>query len=80
MALPARTLAASHHRQHRVAPGHTKAVTQHELLVDLPQGGLYGEHPSLGHDVSGIGGQIHQDLLDLARIGKDQCSIFDLTA
>jgi len=38
-------------------------------IVQLNVRGLDGELPTMGHGVTGIDGQIHDDLLDLARVG-----------
>src|SRR5207249_11048989 len=38
-------------------------------IVQLNVRGLDGELPTIGHGVAGIDGQIHDDLLDLARVG-----------
>ena len=47
-----------------------------ELLVKLYGFGGDGKQPTPRHGITGIGGEIHQHLLDLMAIGKNQHRLF----
>ena len=44
-------------------------------LVELDVGGLDGELAAVGHGVAGVDRQVHQHLLDLARVGVDHAEV-----
>ena len=64
----------AHRHQHVRAGGDGEEPTGIGL-VQLDVGGFDGEPPPVGHGVAGIDGQVHDHLLDLARIGKDAAQL-----
>ena len=62
-------------RELDVGPGLHGHVARRVLLVELDVGGLDGELASLGHGVAGVDHEVHEHLLDLARVGQRQAEV-----
>ena len=58
-------------RQHDVAARTDGEVSGGVRLVQFRIAGLYRQSASLGHGVPGVDGEVHDDLLDLARVRLD---------
>jgi len=58
--------------EHDVVAGGERRVGAREVFVKGDVGGLDGELTALRHGVAGVHGDVHDDLVDLARIGADR--------
>ena len=61
----------SRHGEHHVGAGRDVVVGAGVLVVELDVRGLDGQLAALRHGVARVDGEVHDDLLDLARVGLD---------